>query len=476
MKEIYTQHTLNEFFEEFKSLPISYKIEQVHQLLNNPDAKAMHKVHSHFKHLKLIIMTSAFIIAMTALLFFNTPVKRVKKDTSHRISEQTKFSETKKNKFNTENISDSFEAKIEKAPTQGANTKKEHLNTFAENSLNTNSQIREIQSDRTGNEQAYNKKEIKENPSKSVGIHETEIPTIEVPILKLSKSEMENLGFVFYKDSVVFMFNDNCNKYISVIDSFILDLTIDSAKIIDEKYLTLKQFENMKSKGTNQFTIKHSLTTTQVCGKISLNDNSQILIRALTNYNSSQFTEQIWRYIEDSKGGYYPEMTINDLNMNLLVPIKCCSKDSGLEAMFNKHVFWMYPNDELFLKLPKTLSKELQQEFNMLSSEKSPDVKVESSCTYYEVCKSTLKLNNFKLYPNPAKYSATVEFDISGEAKGSVSIVNIAGARLKTLIPNSPFHSGHNSFQMDLSGITPGIYLISINTDKGFKTQRIIIS
>jgi hypothetical protein len=72
MKEIYTQHTLNEFFEEFKNLPNSYKIDRVYLLLNNPNAKATHKVNSYFKHLKLIIMTSAFIIGVSVIfLWFN---------------------------------------------------------------------------------------------------------------------------------------------------------------------------------------------------------------------------------------------------------------------------------------------------------------------------------------------------------------------------------------------------------------------
>ena len=65
---------------------------------------------------------------------------------------------------------------------------------------------------------------------------------------------------------------------------------------------------------------------------------------------------------------------------------------------------------------------------------------------------------------------------MDSDVEGSISIVNIAGARLQTLVPNSTFLSGYNSYQLDLSGITPGIYLISINTDKGFKTQRLIVS
>jgi hypothetical protein len=68
MKELYTQNTLNVFFEEFKKLPISYKLEQVHQLLNNPNAKATHRVNWYIKHLKLIIMISIITVSLTALL------------------------------------------------------------------------------------------------------------------------------------------------------------------------------------------------------------------------------------------------------------------------------------------------------------------------------------------------------------------------------------------------------------------------
>lgn len=82
----------------------------------------------------------------------------------------------------------------------------------------------------------------------------------------------------------------------------------------------------------------------------------------------------------------------------------------------------------------------------------------------------------FKLYPNPANYAVTIEFDVTEEADGDISIINITGAKIKTLVSNSTFQSGHNIYQMNLSGITPGIYFISVNTDKGFKTQRLIVS
>ncbi len=80
MENIYTEHNITRFFVGFKTLKNSYNIEQVHQLLNNPNAKATHKVSSHFKHLKLIIMTSAFIIGITSLVLWLNPKESNKTD------------------------------------------------------------------------------------------------------------------------------------------------------------------------------------------------------------------------------------------------------------------------------------------------------------------------------------------------------------------------------------------------------------
>jgi hypothetical protein len=83
MKKKYTQNQLNEFFEEFKKLPDSYKIEQVHQLINYPNAKATHRVNTQFKHLKIIIMTSVYIIGVASImLWLNPNESKVKSEVS----------------------------------------------------------------------------------------------------------------------------------------------------------------------------------------------------------------------------------------------------------------------------------------------------------------------------------------------------------------------------------------------------------
>jgi len=158
--------------------------------------------------------------------------------------------------------------------------------------------------------------------------------------------------------------------------------------------------------------------------------------------------------------------------MNILVPVRI-----NLSEIVSKNqeviICWYYPTLEFLNSLPKKIGSEIKSELNNITN----DSKGSSiSCNYFEVCKSSLELNNFKLYPIPASSSITIEFENSEEIIGSISIVNLAGLKLRELLPNTTFLSGHNSYQMNLSGINSGIYLISINTKRGFKTQRIIVS
>jgi hypothetical protein len=158
--------------------------------------------------------------------------------------------------------------------------------------------------------------------------------------------------------------------------------------------------------------------------------------------------------------------------MNILVPVRINLKEIVPQ---NQEVIicWYYPTQKFLDALPNKIGADLKSELNsVISGSKGSS----TLCNYFEVCKSSLKLDNFKLYPNPASSSVTIEFENPEEIIGSISIVNMAGLKLRELLPNTTFLSGHNSYQMNLSGINSGIYLISVSTKKGFKTQRLIIS
>ena len=158
--------------------------------------------------------------------------------------------------------------------------------------------------------------------------------------------------------------------------------------------------------------------------------------------------------------------------MNILVPVRI-----NLNKIISKNqeviICWYYPTQEFLDALPKNIGAEIKSELKNITNS---SMESSTSCNYFEICKSSLKLDNFKLYPNPASSSVTIEFENSEDIIGSISIVNMAGLKLRELLPNTTFISGHNSYQMNLAGINSGIYLISVNTKRGFKTQRLIVA
>ncbi len=474
MGKKYTQQALGQFFEEFKNLPIPYRMENVLQLLNNPEAKPHHWVNFHINHVKYLITGSLLIIGISALLYIISAHQKEELPLFNN-KEQIEPSETETAIIHNKNNSDKTTTEIKAGDSKRRlKIMKKENQKISESIAPLNSKFKSIQSDSADFMSTIENNELTENRVTHKNIAEEERAKVEVPIISLTKDEMKNLGFKFYRDSVVYIFKDGCNKYISSIDSIDLDFNADSSRIIDEDYLPLMELEEMRSQGKTHLTIKRITTEIRICGKMSLKSKTEILLRAVTDIHS-KFIKQIWSYDEDMIDGYYPDMNEDDIDFNLLVPVKCITTEPDL-GLFDIHVFWIYPNERLFDCLPERLSEQLKQEFNLLISTDSLMGRSESSCTFYEMCKSTLLLKEFKIYPNPAIHSATIEFYAPEALEGSVSLVTIAGAGQKALIPNTSFMAGHNRHKIDLSGITPGIYLILINSNRGFKTQRLIVS
>ncbi len=181
-----------------------------------------------------------------------------------------------------------------------------------------------------------------------------------------------------------------------------------------------------------------------------------------------------WSIIGDDKDKFNKDYFISKIQN--LIPI--LMKQSAFPDILNEdQVFWFEPSEALFKALPEHIGKQLRMEYNYISAETDEQRKeLTTNCTYFEACKSTLKVEKCKLYPNPANTYAIIEFSMPEPATGTISLANISGTRLKILVPTTSFTIVNNSFKFDLTGIIPGIYLVLIKTDKGFKTQRLIIS
>lgn len=257
------------------------------------------------------------------------------------------------------------------------------------------------------------------------------------------------------KDSSLIWFDSNSKIY-----SFSVDLSsfnIDSVKIDSNL------FPSKPDSYEKQFFVKIKNHT----GKQFPLNLTPLFITDIYGRETTSFSEAINYHLKNDKDFAN--------NIQTLIPIKIPLKEMlGFE--FDR-IAWYYPNDEFFDALPTEVSNNWRNEYQAIINLNTTDLKSQygTTCTYFEACKSNLELDDFKVYPNPAKSNISIEFELTESLKGKISLINISGYEVKTII-NTEFVKGNNLFNVDLSDIPPGIYIISIITDKGFKTQRIIVS
>ena len=76
--------------------------------------------------------------------------------------------------------------------------------------------------------------------------------------------------------------------------------------------------------------------------------------------------------------------------------------------------------------------------------------------------------NNFKIYPNPATDYVSVEYDENaGVQLRGVQILDSSGKWVRSV--NENFH------QINVSSLSEGVYLFVIQTDKGNKTEKVVV-
>lgn len=560
MENIYTEQNITKFFEGFKSLQNSYKIEKVHQLLNNPDAKATHRVTHHFKHLKLIIMTSAFIIGAATLFIWFTPKNpnterfnnnmadkpaayaKKKADSSIEIKSQQEYREIDKLKIGKVKPKDQvqdYQAPISddammyvsgsEPNKQAGEIKNSSICSWPSDTIIdkdlllvnlTDKELMKLGVARKGFATSYH--------NVIEGYYDMSLTCSPDLIPQEDRKTTHNKFFVAYHTNSYFEPEGPSNFYSSM-DTLVPVVTNNKAghifwftphdsffELLPNRYSYLKEvYANLKclKKNYPNKTFTNFLTSgneiiLESINYLKLNKKELQKIGVRFEDESIIFQSKNKKYTQKitSNGSTYSVGTDEDFAqfppnpypvamtdtlghrffvhrtivekdslskiMNILVPVRI-NLNEVIPPNQDVMICWYYPTEDFLNALPEEIGNELKSEVEVINNDSQVPAK---SCTYYEVCKSTLQLDNFKLYPNPASYSVSIEFNLGEEVEGSISIVNIVGARLKTLVPNSTFLSGRNTYQMDLSGITPGIYLISVNTDKGFKTQRLIVS
>lgn len=79
------------------------------------------------------------------------------------------------------------------------------------------------------------------------------------------------------------------------------------------------------------------------------------------------------------------------------------------------------------------------------------------------------------VYPNPVKNQFTLPLKLTQATRVAVALHDIAGKEVRTLLDETLPAGTHNR-QLDVNGVTPGIYVLKITAGNGSSTQRLIVT
>lgn len=81
--------------------------------------------------------------------------------------------------------------------------------------------------------------------------------------------------------------------------------------------------------------------------------------------------------------------------------------------------------------------------------------------------------NSFSIFPNPATNVATINYTSKSGQNIKVSINDISGKLIQTIQPSVV--SGKNQIQVDLNGLSKGLYIIRLDSEMGTETQKMVV-
>ena len=82
-------------------------------------------------------------------------------------------------------------------------------------------------------------------------------------------------------------------------------------------------------------------------------------------------------------------------------------------------------------------------------------------------------VNASVVFPNPATSNVNVRIDLKNNDKVQVSVMNLVGQVVKTLVTNGQI--GENNINVELSGLTSGIYMVNVKVGNNSSTKKLVV-
>jgi len=81
--------------------------------------------------------------------------------------------------------------------------------------------------------------------------------------------------------------------------------------------------------------------------------------------------------------------------------------------------------------------------------------------------------NNSLIYPNPASNNAVLAIDLKDNSNVDITVLNTIGQTVKT--NKAQGQVGQNNINIDLNGLSTGIYLVNIKVGNATSTKKLVV-
>ncbi|MCF7832243.1 MAG: T9SS type A sorting domain-containing protein [Candidatus Marinimicrobia bacterium] len=158
----------------------------------------------------------------------------------------------------------------------------------------------------------------------------------------------------------------------------------------------------------------------------------------------------------------------------------------------NNAAFLVYRNNELIARIEGAGTTSGTNEYVYLDNAVIPgkaytyvlaDIDYANGVTRHENLKKTITIPNVlteegfivrKAYPNPFNPITKISCKVNADCELAVNIYNLLGQQV-TQLHNGYIGAGAHYFNWDARNVTSGIYIVSIQADDFFKTQKVVL-
>lgn len=173
---------------------------------------------------------------------------------------------------------------------------------------------------------------------------------------------------------------------------------------------------------------------------------------------------------------FHSNMALDFINYNIneLIPIEI-----SFDGKKTDFIVWYEATDDFLKNLPPNILAKINPELAAISEQtdycdNAPIEKNDAVMDVWSGCSGAIK--NMRVFPNPATNSSKVEFNLEDSRKIWIAVYDLSGKLIKSLYKAVEYKKGNFDENLNLNGITSGMYYVLVKSDKGEQAlQRIII-